>query len=143
MFLFSLKCVCISDISRSPLGRGFLTGQVKKVDDFEGRIPVVQSSHLRFISDPVCDQRATSDETYPASKKRYSNTQDGFILSYADGPAQNLKHNFAIVDALKAIADKKGVTAAQLSIAWVGSLGAHVLPLPGSSYVHACARILI
>ncbi|KAI0831436.1 aldo/keto reductase [Trametes gibbosa] len=44
----------------------------------------------------------------------------------------NFKHNMAIVDAIKAIAEKKGVTPAQLSIAWVASLGAHLLPLPGS-----------
>jgi hypothetical protein len=48
---------------------------------------------------------------------------------------QNLKHNFAIVDALTAIATRKGITAAQLSIAWVSALGPHVVPLPGSSCV--------
>ncbi|KAG1742959.1 NADP-dependent oxidoreductase domain-containing protein, partial [Suillus occidentalis] len=43
--------------------------------------------------------------------------------------------NFAIVDALTAIARSKNVTSAQLSIAWVASLGKHVIPLPGSSWV--------
>ncbi|KAH8117321.1 aldo/keto reductase [Phellopilus nigrolimitatus] len=46
---------------------------------------------------------------------------------------ETAKHNFAIVEGLKAIAEKKGITAAQLCIAWVGSLGSHVVPLPGSS----------
>ena len=45
------------------------------------------------------------------------------------------KHNLALVDALKAIAEKKGITPAQLCIAWVGSLGPKVIPLPGSSCV--------
>lgn len=45
------------------------------------------------------------------------------------------KHNLALVDALKTIADKKGVPVASLTIAWVSSLGSHVVPLPGSSYV--------
>lgn len=45
------------------------------------------------------------------------------------------QHNLTLVDKLNAIAEKKGVTAAQLSIAWVGSLGDKVVPLPGSSYV--------
>jgi pyridoxine 4-dehydrogenase len=40
---------------------------------------------------------------------------------------KNIKHNFAIVDALTAIAQRKNVTSAQLSIAWVGSLGTHVI----------------
>ena len=45
------------------------------------------------------------------------------------------KHNLALVDALRAIAERKGITPAQLCIAWVGSLGPKVIPLPGSSYV--------
>ncbi|KAI0079966.1 aldo/keto reductase [Panus rudis PR-1116 ss-1] len=43
------------------------------------------------------------------------------------------KANYAIVDALKAIAERKKVTPGQLCIAWVGSLGKKVIPLPGSS----------
>jgi len=46
-----------------------------------------------------------------------------------------MKHNFALVDSLGAIAQKKGITAAQLCIAWVAALGPHVIPLPGSSHV--------
>lgn len=84
----------IAVVGYSPLGRGFLTGQIKKPEDFE------EGDFRRTLS-------------------RFKDV--------------NLKHNFAIVDALKAVADKKGVTAAQLSIAWVSSLGAHVIPLPGSS----------
>jgi len=38
-----------------------------------------------------------------------------------------------LVDGLSAIADRKGITLAQLCIAWVGALGNHVIPLPGSS----------
>jgi len=38
-----------------------------------------------------------------------------------------------IVDALTAIARKKGISNAQLAIAWVSSLGPHIVPLPGSS----------
>ncbi|KAF8473019.1 hypothetical protein DFH94DRAFT_695926 [Russula ochroleuca] len=33
------------------------------------------------------------------------------------------------------MANRKGITVAQLSIAWVGALGAHVIPLPGSSNI--------
>jgi len=48
---------------------------------------------------------------------------------------ENMKHNFALVDALTAIAKHKGVTPAQLfSFAWVSSLGANVVPLAGSSH---------
>ncbi|KAJ3538653.1 hypothetical protein NM688_g6487 [Phlebia brevispora] len=43
------------------------------------------------------------------------------------------KHNMALVDSLKAIAEKKGVTPAALCLAWVASLGPKVIPIPGSS----------
>ncbi|CAL1704362.1 unnamed protein product [Somion occarium] len=43
--------------------------------------------------------------------------------------------NYAIVEALKAISEKKKITSAQLCIAWVATLGEKVIPLPGSSNV--------
>lgn len=52
---------------------------------------------------------------------------------------ENFEHNFAIVDALKAVAEKQGVTPAQLCLAWVSSSGSTVIPLAGSSYVAALA----
>jgi len=44
-----------------------------------------------------------------------------------------VQHNNAIVDALAGVAAKKGITPAQLCIAWVKHLGSKVVPLPGSS----------
>ena len=46
---------------------------------------------------------------------------------------QNIGHNLQLVDSLSAIANRKGLTVAQLCIAWVGALGDGVIPLPGSS----------
>ena len=43
------------------------------------------------------------------------------------------EHNMGIVRGVQAIAARKGVTPAQLSISWVQSLGPHVFPLAGSS----------
>ncbi|KAG8947853.1 hypothetical protein FRC04_010211 [Tulasnella sp. 424] len=80
----------------SPLGGGFLTGQLKKEDLPSGDI---RPLHARF-----------QDEA--------------------------LAHNQQVVDALTAVADKKGLTTAQLSLAWVSSLGPHIVPIPGSSKVH-------
>ena len=78
-----------------PLGRGFLTGTIKSVDDL-----------------PEGDMR-----------RRFSrfNKEESF------------KHNMAIVDLIKSIAEKKGVTNAELSLAWVASIGPKVVPIPGSS----------
>ena len=47
--------------------------------------------------------------------------------------SQSIKANLAIVEAIKKIAERKGVSPAQLSIAWVASLGPHVVPLPSGS----------
>jgi len=46
---------------------------------------------------------------------------------------ESIEHNSVLVDALKRIADKKGVSTGQLCIAWVSSRGPHIMPLPGSS----------
>jgi len=46
---------------------------------------------------------------------------------------ENLDSNLAVVKHISTIAEKKGVTPSQLSIAWVASLGPHMIPLPGSS----------
>jgi len=86
----------VAVIGYSPLGRGFLTGQITKLSDIpEGDF----RRHLPRFQPEVFDQ------------------------------------NFALVDALKAIAQKKNVAPSQLAIAWVSSLGQHVIPLPGSSNV--------
>ncbi|KAF8308941.1 aldo/keto reductase [Clavulina sp. PMI_390] len=47
--------------------------------------------------------------------------------------ADAMKENQKIVDLITTLAEKKGVTNAQMCIAWVASLGEHVIPLPGSS----------
>jgi aryl-alcohol dehydrogenase-like predicted oxidoreductase len=48
---------------------------------------------------------------------------------FADG---NFERNMAIVDALRKIAEEKGVTAGQLALAWVQSHGSDVVPIPGT-----------
>jgi aryl-alcohol dehydrogenase-like predicted oxidoreductase len=40
--------------------------------------------------------------------------------------------NAAIVDVIRGIADERGATAAQVSLAWVLALGEHVIPIPGT-----------
>ncbi len=45
---------------------------------------------------------------------------------------ENLAANLAIVDALKAVAQRRGVTAGQPALAWVQSRGEHVVPIPGT-----------
>ncbi|THU84502.1 aldo/keto reductase [Dendrothele bispora CBS 962.96] len=84
----------ISVLAYSPLGRGFLTGQIKSPED-------LAKGDIR-----------------------------GHLTRFKE---ENMKHNFALVDGLKAIATKKGITSAQLCLAWISSLGPTMVPLPGSS----------
>jgi len=93
--LATAKELGITVAAYSPLGKGFLTGQIKKFDDL-----------------PEGDFRRS-------------------LVRFKD---ENMKHNYAIVDALSNIAKRKGASSAQLSIAWVSSLGPNVIPLVGSSH---------
>ncbi|OQQ16255.1 aldo/keto reductase [Streptomyces sp. M41(2017)] len=44
----------------------------------------------------------------------------------------NLRHNLSLVDALRKIAEQKGVSVAQIAIAWVLSRGEDIVPLVGA-----------
>jgi aryl-alcohol dehydrogenase-like predicted oxidoreductase len=46
--------------------------------------------------------------------------------------AENIDHNLALVDALRAVAERKGVTVVQLALAWVLSRGKDIVPLVGA-----------
>jgi len=84
----------IAVVAYSPIGRGFLSGEIKKFEDI-----------------PETDLRRYFPRFHP----------------------DNFDKNFDIVNKLSGIAKAKNVTPAQLSIAWVSSLGDHVIPIPGSS----------
>ncbi|HEU4970122.1 aldo/keto reductase [Sphingomonas sp.] len=82
----------IGFVPYSPLGRGFLTGQIKSRADL-----------------PADDWRQ--------SDPRYSE--------------ENFGANLKIVDAIRAVADRKGVSLAQIALAWLIAQGPHVVPIPG------------
>jgi aryl-alcohol dehydrogenase-like predicted oxidoreductase len=46
--------------------------------------------------------------------------------------AGNVEHNLALVEALRAVAEAKGCTVAQLAIAWVAAQGDDIVPLAGA-----------
>ncbi|MEU4032727.1 aldo/keto reductase [Streptomyces collinus] len=45
---------------------------------------------------------------------------------------ENLRHNLTLVEALRKVAEQKGVTVAQIAIAWVLSRGEDIVPLVGA-----------
>ncbi len=83
----------ITFVAYSPLGRGFLTGAFKSIDDLAP--DDVRRNHPRF-------------------------------------QGENFRRNRDLVHAVEELAGEKGVTAAQLALAWVLSQGEHIVPIPGT-----------
>jgi aryl-alcohol dehydrogenase-like predicted oxidoreductase len=48
----------------------------------------------------------------------------------------NLQQNAKLVDAVKALADRKGITTGQLALAWLHAQGPDVIPIPGTTSTH-------
>jgi len=83
----------ITFVAYSPLGRGFLTGAIRRFDDLAA--DDWRRNHPRFQED-------------------------------------NFAKNLELVHALEEMARAKGVTAAQLALAWVLAQGEDVVPIPGT-----------
>jgi aryl-alcohol dehydrogenase-like predicted oxidoreductase len=86
----------IGFVSYSPIGRGFLSGRFKTIDDLE-----------------------------PTDYRRQSPRFQG----------ENFERNLDVVRRIEEIARNKGVTPAQLAIAWVLSQGDDIVPIPGSKSI--------
>ena len=83
----------IGFVAYSPLGRGLLTGNIRKIDDIAPHD--IRRKQPRFR-------------------------------------AGNFEKNLELVKTIEAIAAKRKVTAAQLSLAWLLSRGDDVFPIPGT-----------
>ena len=83
----------IGFVPYSPLGRGFLSGDIKSVEDL---------------------------------------APDDFRRSNPRFLGENFQKNIDLVHAVAAIAADKGVTAAQLALAWVLAQGETLVPIPGT-----------
>jgi aryl-alcohol dehydrogenase-like predicted oxidoreductase len=92
----TVRALGIGFVSYSPIGRGFLSGRVKTIDDLE-----------------LNDFRRNS----PRFK------------------GENFERNLDLVRDIEAIAKAKGVTPAQLAIAWVLARGNDIVPIPGSKSI--------
>jgi aryl-alcohol dehydrogenase-like predicted oxidoreductase len=53
---------------------------------------------------------------------------------------ENLARNLELVSRVRAIADDKGITPAQLALAWVAGAGDDVVPIPGTTKAHRVAE---
>jgi aryl-alcohol dehydrogenase-like predicted oxidoreductase len=79
----------------SPLGRGFLSGELKKFDDF---------------------------------------AENDFRRTLPRFQGENFERNLKLVEKVEEIARDKGVTAAQLALAWVLAQGEDIVPIPGTKH---------
>lgn len=83
----------IGFVPYSPLGRGFLTGEIKSIDDL-------------------------APDDFRRTNPRFA--------------GDNFQRNLDLVEAVGDIAADKGVTAAQLALAWVLAQGDDLVPIPGT-----------
>jgi aryl-alcohol dehydrogenase-like predicted oxidoreductase len=83
----------IGFVPYSPLGRGFLTGAIRRPDDFDA-------------------------DDYRRQSPRFQ--------------GDNFARNLALVDAVTAMAQAKGITPGQLALAWVLAQGEDLVPIPGT-----------
>lgn len=86
----------IGFVAYSPLGRGFLSGEIRSIDDLDPGD--VRRTHPRF-------------------------------------QGENFIKNLELVDRVKEIAAKKGITPSQLALAWVLAQGSDVVPIPGTKKI--------
>src|SRR4051812_40286616 len=83
----------IGFVAYSPLGRGFLTGAIRSIDDL---------------------------------------AEDDFRRSSPRFQGENFQRNLDLVAEVGRLADEKGVTPAQLALAWVLAQGEDIVPTPGT-----------
>ncbi|SDM18565.1 Predicted oxidoreductase [Franzmannia pantelleriensis] len=89
----------------------------------EAAIPLVAFSPLGrgFLAGAVVDRADLTDNDMRLQMPRFS--------------ADNLPHNLTRLDALRAEAKALGVSTAQLTLAWLGTKGDDIVPIPGSRSV--------
>lgn len=91
--LDAVRDLSIGFVAYSPLGRGFLTGAIRKFEDL---------------------------------------AQDDFRRTSPRFQDVNFQRNLAVVGKVKAIAERKGCTPAQLAIAFLLARGMDIIPIPGT-----------
>lgn len=91
-----LRELGIALVPYSPLGRGFLSGELRSASDL---------------------------------------AQDDFRRTLPRFAPENFAGNLEIVARVRALAEERGATAAQVALAWVLSRGEHVIPIPGTTRI--------
>ena len=93
--LAACRALGIGFVAYSPLGRGFLTGAIRRFEDF-------------------------APDDYRRNSPRFQ--------------GENFALNLALVERVRALAEDKQCTPAQLALAWVLSRGDDIVPIPGTKH---------
>jgi aryl-alcohol dehydrogenase-like predicted oxidoreductase len=89
----TLRELGIGLVAYSPLGRGFLTGQIRSLDDLP-------------------------EDDWRRSNPRFQE--------------EALRQNVELGDRVRELAEERGITPAQLALAWVHAKGSDIVPIPGT-----------
>jgi len=92
--LDTVRDLGIGFVAYSPLGRGFLSGRIRSVDDLD-----------------------------PGDFRRRNPRFQG----------ENFRKNLELLARVRAVAEEKGVTPAQIALAWVLAQGDDIVPIPGTT----------
>jgi aryl-alcohol dehydrogenase-like predicted oxidoreductase len=92
----TLRELGIGFVAYSPLGRGFLSGKIRSLDDLD---------------------------------------EDDFRRNHPRFQGENFTRNLQLVEHVHEVAATKGVTPAQLALAWVLHRGDDIVPIPGTKRV--------
>ncbi|GAA6005183.1 hypothetical protein JCM11491_002608 [Sporobolomyces phaffii] len=133
------KYIGLSECSADTIKRASAIGPVSAVEvEFSPFCPDIQSNGVL----DACKEKGITIVGYSPlgggflSGKIKSNKdfEDGDMRKSWDRFSdENMPHNLKLVEKLQAIADKKNVTSAQLSVAWVLHQSDLIIPLPGST----------
>lgn len=96
--------------------------------DVEELFPVLEELGIGFVAYSPLGRGFLTGTTNPASSYDASDMRS-YDPRWQPG---NYERNVAAVDALRAIAESKGATVAQLSLAWLLAQGEHIVPIPGT-----------
>ena len=94
-----------------------------------GRDPADASASSESASSPTARSAAAS---CPAGSARSTTSRRRTSAGAPRFQEENLRQNLALVEDLEALATEKGVTPAQLALAWVLSRGDDIVPIPGT-----------
>ena len=99
-------------------------------DPEEGVLATVRELGIGFVAYSPLGRGFLSGRLSGSSPEEFAD--DDFRRDHPRFEGENLASNLALVERVRRVADEKGVTPAQLAIAWLLAQGDDVVPIPGT-----------